>query len=337
MAEEIEGNYSSTENTMNGDCEYELLTKIAINEDQPKNSKLHIHCRHIPLRIVFEDFFTPNELQKAGFVGIRSHKQLDKAKNLIDTAFTSSDEEISMDIQIINYSQVEQFLTATDEDEDENENDVDQIDDDDEKKDQMTDTEDKDMEEEVLAIHIIKDDHFMLLECKLILKPIPRKETEILREIIEEMEHRLMPIGSIIMWSGNANKIPIGWALCNGQNGTPDLRDRFIVGAGGKYTTGEIGGNDQHNHSVTVNPHVLTINEIPSHNHLYTAWKRGMNSQWNGANDKYQLCSRDKETDVSQSTGSNAAHSHASNCDLKCHLPPYFALCFLMLKDPLKY
>ena len=91
---------------------------------------------------------------------------------------------------------------------------MDQIDDDDEKKDQMTDDEDKDIKEKVLAIHIIKEDHFMLLECKLVLKQIPRKETEILREIIEEMKHKLMPIGSIIMWSGDTNKIPIGWALC---------------------------------------------------------------------------------------------------------------------------
>ena len=111
MAEEKEGDNSPTENNKDGDCEYELLTKIAVNEDQPTKSKLHIHCRHIPSRIVFEDFFTPNQLQKAGFAGIRSHKQLDKAKNLIDTAFTSSDEEISMDIQIISHSKVKQFLT----------------------------------------------------------------------------------------------------------------------------------------------------------------------------------------------------------------------------------
>ena len=35
------------------------------------------------------------------------------------------------------------------------------------------------------------------------------------------------PVGCIILWSGAANKIPEGWALCNGQNGTPDLRNRF--------------------------------------------------------------------------------------------------------------
>ncbi|MCX5905264.1 MAG: hypothetical protein NTV89_17740, partial [Proteobacteria bacterium] len=39
-----------------------------------------------------------------------------------------------------------------------------------------------------------------------------------------------VPQGAIMMWSGAINQIPAGWALCNGTNGTPDLRDRFIVG-----------------------------------------------------------------------------------------------------------
>lgn len=39
------------------------------------------------------------------------------------------------------------------------------------------------------------------------------------------------PLGSILYWSGSIDTIPDGWALCDGQNGTPDLRDRFIVGA----------------------------------------------------------------------------------------------------------
>ena len=41
----------------------------------------------------------------------------------------------------------------------------------------------------------------------------------------------------ISMWSGSVNNIPTGWALCNGQNGTPDLRDRFIVSYGNTFNT----------------------------------------------------------------------------------------------------
>lgn len=64
--------------------------------------------------------------------------------------------------------------------------------------------------------------------------------------------------GMIMMWSGSVSNVPTGWALCNGQNGTPNLINRFIVGAGGSYQTGSTGGAD------TVK---LTIAQIPSHNH----------------------------------------------------------------------
>lgn len=67
-----------------------------------------------------------------------------------------------------------------------------------------------------------------------------------------------IPSGIVCMWSGTSNNIPNGWLLCDGNNGTPDLRDRFIVGAGKDYNVGNTGGE--------VN-HILTINEMPSHNH----------------------------------------------------------------------
>ena len=46
----------------------------------------------------------------------------------------------------------------------------------------------------------------------------------------------------ILMWSGSTDTIPAGWALCNGQDGTPDLTDRFILGAGKTYQPGATGG-----------------------------------------------------------------------------------------------
>jgi microcystin-dependent protein len=67
-----------------------------------------------------------------------------------------------------------------------------------------------------------------------------------------------VPAGGIIMWSGLVTAIPTGWALCDGTNGTPDLRDRFIVGAGGSYARNSTGG---------ANSVVLTTNEMPLHSH----------------------------------------------------------------------
>ena len=80
----------------------------------------------------------------------------------------------------------------------------------------------------------------------------------------------LTPIGSIMMWSGTiSNKSPTDingltytkWKICDGTNGTPDLRNRFIVGSGSNYNIGNTGGAD----NVT-----LTTAQMPSHNHTLT-------------------------------------------------------------------
>ena len=69
----------------------------------------------------------------------------------------------------------------------------------------------------------------------------------------------LFVTGMILMYTGST--APSGWAICNGQNGTPDLRDRFIVGAGSAYSVDDTGGNDQQ---------TLSLNQIPSHNHSFS-------------------------------------------------------------------
>jgi len=73
-----------------------------------------------------------------------------------------------------------------------------------------------------------------------------------------------IPVGGIILWSGGGGNIPSGWALCNGQtsNGqlTPNLMDRFVVGAGSAYSTGNTGGSS----SIT-----LSAAQMPSHSHNF--------------------------------------------------------------------
>ena len=51
-----------------------------------------------------------------------------------------------------------------------------------------------------------------------------------------------VPNGAIIMWSGTVATIPDGFSLCDGSNGTPDLRNRFVIGAGSNYAVGATGG-----------------------------------------------------------------------------------------------
>lgn len=55
--------------------------------------------------------------------------------------------------------------------------------------------------------------------------------------------------GMIILWSGSLTVVPSGWVICDGNNNTPDLRDRFIVGAGNTYSKGDTGGATTHLHS----------------------------------------------------------------------------------------
>lgn len=73
-----------------------------------------------------------------------------------------------------------------------------------------------------------------------------------------------IPLGGIILWSGAINQIPAGWALCNGQtvNGrtTPNLQDRFVVGAGSAYGVGNVGGAG----AIT-----LSVDQLPPHSHSY--------------------------------------------------------------------
>lgn len=119
-----------------------------------------------------------------------------------------------------------------------------------------------------------------------------------------------VPSGVIAMWSGAANAIPAGWLLCNGTNGTPDLRNRFIVGAGSSYDVGATGGSE----TVT-----LTVDQMPMHTHT----------------DSIGL-SYNNESSLAQAYGSgqNVANNVHTNYTggSKPHenRPPYYALCYIM-------
>ena len=68
----------------------------------------------------------------------------------------------------------------------------------------------------------------------------------------------VLPQGVIVMWGGSVASIPAGWHLCDGTNGTPDLRGQFIIGAGGAYSPSNAGG------AATA---TLATTNLPSHNH----------------------------------------------------------------------
>ena len=126
----------------------------------------------------------------------------------------------------------------------------------------------------------------------------------------------VVPTGIITMWYGSIGAIPSGWTLCDGTGSTPDLRDRFIVGAGtgGSYAVDATGG------STTSGAHTLTTAEIPSHTHSYL--QRGFTKANPGSGS--QDFSDEGGSQNTGSTGGGGAHSHAAT------LPPYYALCYIM-------
>lgn len=102
----------------------------------------------------------------------------------------------------------------------------------------------------------------------------------------------LVPAGIITLWSGAISAIPTGWVLCNGSNSTPDLRDRFVVGAGTTYAVGATGG---------ANTVTLDATMIPSHTHAVTT--TGTTS----------ASGDHTHTFSGTSSGQSASHSHAVN------------------------
>ncbi len=69
----------------------------------------------------------------------------------------------------------------------------------------------------------------------------------------------MLPAGIILLWFGSIASIPSGYVICDGTNGTPDLRDKFVVGAGSAYAVDDVGGAVDHNHTFTGDGHTHTL------------------------------------------------------------------------------
>lgn len=179
---------------------------------------------------------------------------------------------------------------------------------------------------------------------------------------IKEIQKAVVPVGMISMWSGSTGSIPSGWFLCNGSNGTPNLRDRFVVGAGGTYNVGDTGGAKD----VT-----LTEAQMPSHKHSGSTNSNGSHSHTGktalGGSHTHSISLKKGESDggnsgndlrpsnsygqsVTQYTNSAGTHDHSINLNSAgAHThsfetnqkgssqshenrPPYYALAYIMFK-----
>ena len=152
-----------------------------------------------------------------------------------------------------------------------------------------------------------------------------------IRSVYAESLAAAVPSGLISMWSGSIATIPSGWYLCNGSNGTPDLRDRFVVGAGTTYAVAATGGSA--NAIVVSHTHTATSAVTdPQHIHDYT----GINSSG------FQKFTDHSGSDTSEyfntqqtaaaSTGITVATTLTStgSSGTNANLPPYYALAYIM-------
>jgi hypothetical protein len=140
------------------------------------------------------------------------------------------------------------------------------------------------------------------------------------------------PSGGIIMWSGSIAAIPSGWVLCNGSNSTPDLRDRFIVGAGSTYAVDATGGSAD----ATLVSHTHTATSAvtdPGHTHSLTAWHTGASPGSGGGADPGQRLSGNAAVSTNTiTTGITVATSVSTegSSGTNANLPPYYALAYIM-------
>jgi len=141
------------------------------------------------------------------------------------------------------------------------------------------------------------------------------------------------PTGGIILWSGSVASIPSGWALCNGSNGTPDLRNRFVVGAGSTYAVNATGGSADaivvsHTHTATSSSSVTD----PGHAHnVDGAYGGGGNP---GGSLNVDNPSGKNRATTTATTGITVATSttvaSAGSSGTNANLPPYYALAYIM-------
>lgn len=137
-----------------------------------------------------------------------------------------------------------------------------------------------------------------------------------------------LPSGVITLWSGSVASIPGGWYLCNGSNGTPDLRDRFVVGAGSTYAVAATGGSANaiivsHSHSIT----------DAGHSHNVNRWFGGSGSDYE-TNGKI-AAQVSNATNTTTSGNTNSATTGISidatgTSGTNANLPPYYALAYIM-------
>jgi hypothetical protein len=138
-----------------------------------------------------------------------------------------------------------------------------------------------------------------------------------------------IPAGGIFLWSGSIGSIPAGYVLCNGSNGTPDLRDRFVIGAGSSYAVNATGGSADavvvtHTHAAT------SVVTDPGHLHSIDVQNLTGNGFISGGGNA--IGTGGTFNTNTNTTGITVAttNANAGVSGTGANIPPYYALCYIM-------
>jgi microcystin-dependent protein len=135
-----------------------------------------------------------------------------------------------------------------------------------------------------------------------------------------------VPAGGIIIWSGSQASIPTGWLLCNGTSSTPDLRDRFIVGAGSTYAVAASGGSA--NAILVSHTHTFTGTALGTHQHTVSAENNNFpGSDMAGGSYGNYATATTSAVSAGTPAGTNSTEGSSGT---NANLPPYYALCYIM-------
>jgi hypothetical protein len=135
------------------------------------------------------------------------------------------------------------------------------------------------------------------------------------------------PSGGIIIWSGSSASIPSGWLLCDGSSSTPDLRNRFVVGATSTYAVGATGGSADA--IVVSHTHTATVTDS-GHTHSTGTTGTTYLNDVSGGGGRTHPASNGGSTSGTATTGITVANSTTGSSGTNANLPPYYALCYIM-------
>lgn len=140
--------------------------------------------------------------------------------------------------------------------------------------------------------------------------------------VLEAAQAAGMPVGTVILWYGTSATVPTDWHICDGTNGTPDLRGKFVKGCDIDAHLGNTGGDANpittedpgHNHTGFCGYHQLTIGEMPVHDHELRAGIRQIDGD-NSEGDASVKTNFALAPGYIGSAGGDQAHRHSISSD----------------------